>query len=104
MIKKRAGENITAYTKAEAEGSVPKSKRYKQIILTMGDRPMTAKEIAIEMWRKGWIPNSERNFTAPRLTELSKQGVVEPVGKKRCQHTGRTVAVYRVRGKENVHM
>ena len=32
---------------------------------------MTAKEIAVEMYKKGYIPSDERNFTAPRLTELS---------------------------------
>ena len=46
---------------------------------------------------KGYIPTSERNFTAPRLTELSKMGVVEPIGKKMCQYTGKTVAVYACR-------
>ena len=55
---------------------------------------MTAKEIAVEMFNRGYIPTSERNFAAPRLTELSRNGVVEPVGKQRCKYTGKTVCVY----------
>ena len=39
----------------------------------------------------------ERNFTAPRLTELSKLGVVEPVGKDYCQFTGKKVSLYKLR-------
>jgi hypothetical protein len=49
------------------------------------------------MMNKGYIPTSERNFTAPRVTEMSKTGLVEPIGKKKCKYTGRTVAVYTVR-------
>ena len=60
-------------------------------------KEMTAKEIAVEMYKKGYIPSDERNFTAPRLTELSIKGIVEPVEKKKCQYTGKTVSVYKVR-------
>lgn len=93
----RNGEVTTLSTRAEAHDSVDKQKRYSQIIECLNVRPMTAKEIAVMMCDKGYIPNSERNFTAPRLTELSQDGVVEPYGKKRCEYTGKTVAVYRLR-------
>lgn len=88
----------TYETRAEAEETVDKKKRYGQIVECLrefGD--MTAKEIAVKMCRKHFIPTSERNFTAPRLTELSKIGVVEPVGKKKCSYTGKTVCVYTLR-------
>lgn len=87
-------------TRAEAEATVDKQKRYKQIIECLkeyGDIGLTAKECAVLMMRKGYIPTTERNFTAPRLTELSKTGVVEPIGKKVCSYTGKTVAVYALR-------
>lgn len=57
----------------------------------------TAKEIAVEMKKRGDIPTDERNFTAPRLTELSIKGIVEPIGKKKCSYTGKTVSVYKIR-------
>ena len=101
MIEKvRNGEVVTLSTRAEAHDSVDKQKRYAQIIECLNVRPMTAKEVAVMMCEKGYIPNSERNFTAPRLTELSQNGIVEPFGKTKCNYTGKTVAVYRLRKEE----
>ena len=95
MIERMPGEIPTLETRSEAYEAVDKKKRYKQIIeILQSGKEMTAKEIAVELCNKGYIPTSERNFTAPRLTELSKCGVVEPVGKQRCKYTGKTVCVY----------
>ena len=46
---------------------------------------------------KGYTNNDDRNNAAPRLTELCISGEVEPVGKKKCQYTGKMVTVYEVR-------
>ncbi len=70
-----------------------RQKRYEQILDRL-DKPKTAKEIAIELFELGLIPSTERNYTAPRLTELEKFGKVKVVGKKKCTHTGKMVAVY----------
>lgn len=67
--------------------------RYEQILDRL-DTPKTAKEIAVELYELGIIPSTERNYTAPRLTELEKRGIVKVVDKKKCQFTGKTVAVY----------
>lgn len=96
----RNGEVVTLSTRGEANDTVDKQKRYKQIIECLEVRPMTAKEVAVMMCDKGYIPTSERNFTAPRLTELSQDGVVEPFAKKKCEYTGKSVAVYRLRREE----
>ncbi len=72
-----------------------KKKRYEQILNRLSDREMTAKEIAVEMFELGMIASTERNYTAPRLTELEKMGYVEVTGKKKCKWTGKMVAVYR---------
>ncbi len=93
----RPGEIVTLSTRSEANDSVDKNKRYEQIIECLKVKPMTAKECAVMMFDKGMIPTSERNFTAPRLTEMSQNGIVEPCGKKKCTYTGKTVAVYRLR-------
>lgn len=105
MEYRRYGTNPTLETRAEANETVDKAKRYKQIIeILAGGKEMTAKEIAVEMWNRGFVPTSERNFTAPRLTELSKKGIVEPVGKEKCQYTGKTVAVYKlIEGQTNIY-
>jgi len=86
---------IPSETRAEAHETVDKQKRYRQIIECLaGSDGMTAKEIAVAMMRKGYIPTSERNFASPRLTEMLKNGVVDIVGKKKCKYTGKTVSVY----------
>ena len=96
--RRQYGDAVTPSTRGEANETVDKAKRYKQILEVLEGKELTAKEIAVEMQHRGYIPTSERNFTAPRLTEMSKDGRVEPIGKKKCQYTGKTVAVYAVRG------
>ena len=67
--------------------------RYIQILNRL-DKPKTAKELAVELYDLGFIPSTERNYTAPRLTELEKMGYVKAIGKKKCEWTGKQVAVY----------
>ena len=95
---RRAGELPTFDTRAQANEEVDRQKRYTQIIevLQTNEYGYTAKEIAYMLWHKKLIPTPERNFTAPRLTELTRRGIVEPIGKKKCAWTGRMVAVYRL--------
>ena len=92
------GEIVTLDTRHDSNETVDKEKRYQQIIEIMKEyaRPLTAKEVAVAMHTRGYTPTSERNFAAPRLTELSKKGVVEPCCKTKCFYTGKTVAVYRL--------
>ena len=99
MEKRQYGEFTTLETRADAHDAVDKQKRYKQIIecLTEKREGLTAKECAVLMMEKGYIPTSERNYSAPRMTELSKKGVVEPIGKKVCRFTGKKVVVYALR-------
>lgn len=97
MIERLAGEYTTLETRHEANEKVDKQKRYKQIIEILQDQQLTAKEVAVEMFKRGYIPTSERNFAAPRLTELSIKGIVEPIGKVICKYTGKKVAVYQLR-------
>ena len=83
------------------EEQVDKIKRYLQITEVLRDcGALTAKEAAVELQKRGYIPTSERNFTAPRLTEMTQRGIVEPVGRTTCRWTGRPVAVYALCKKE----
>lgn len=72
-----------------------KKKRYEQILNRLGNREMTAKEIAVEMFDLEMIPSTDRNYTAPRLNELEKMGYVKVIDKKKCKWTGKTVSVYK---------
>lgn len=95
---RRAGEVVTHSTRGEAHEMVDKQKRYRQILEVFAVRPeLTAKEVAVWLWKRGDVPTPDRNYSAPRITELCQEGVLEPVGKKKCQYTGRTVAVFAVR-------
>ena len=67
--------------------------RYEQILDRL-DKPKSAKDIAVELFELGVIPSTERNYTAPRLTELENKGIVQVIGKKKCKYTGKMVAVY----------
>lgn len=98
MIERQPGEYTPYETRAEANDTVDRQVRYRQITDCLREKPnQTAKEIAVMMFRKGLIPTSERNFTAPRLTELSRTGRVEIMGKTKCRYTGKTVTVYAIR-------
>lgn len=98
MIERMIDEYVPHQTRAEANEKVDRQKRYAQIIECLTEKPnQTAKELACSMLAKGYIPYCDRNFTAPRLTELTHSGVVEPVGKKECKWTHKMVAVYNLR-------
>ena len=98
MTERRPGEYPPFEARAEANEKVNRQKRYAQIKECLKEKPeMTAKEIAVLMYFKRYIPTSERNFTAPRLTEMMNAGIVEAVGKKKCSYTGKTVTVYSLR-------
>ena len=95
MIERRPGQPITLDTRAEAYEGVDRILRRKQILTILEELgPMTAKEVAVEMHRRGYTGNDDRNNAAPRLTEMAKEGLVEPIGKTRCQYTGKTVSVF----------
>ena len=89
---------ITAETRQLSfEDIKPKRKiRYEQILDRLMTGSKTAKEIAVELFELNLIPSTERNYTAPRLTELEKMGFVETIDKKKCEYTGKKVAVYRI--------
>lgn len=73
-----------------------RKKRYEEILDRLLTGTKTAKEIAIELYDLGYIPSTERNYTAPRLTELVSMGLVKVIDKKKCDYTGKTVAVYEI--------
>lgn len=98
MEKRRMGELTTLECRAEAEESIDKKVRQNQVveILEQGGE-MSAKEIAVEMMNRGYVPTSERNWSSPRITELCYKGIIEPVGRKKCQYSGKSVTVFAIR-------
>lgn len=96
ITQRRLGENPLIENQIEAYESVDKQKRRMQIIeiLSESNRPMSAKEISVAMFRKGYTPTTERNFASPRITELLRTGVLDCLGKKKCEYSGKTVSVF----------
>ena len=91
--------SITKETRRESYNAVlptltERQKTVLQILKDCGD--MTAQEIAAELMRRGITPTDERNFSAPRLTELADMGIVRAVRKKTCGKTGKSVSVWSV--------
>ncbi|GHU79976.1 hypothetical protein FACS1894191_4070 [Clostridia bacterium] len=96
--------NITDETRRQSYGAATQtaSARRRVIYEILRERGgMTAREVAAELHRCGITPTDERNYAAPRLTELQKAGEIETAGKKICGQTGRPVALWAVREKED---
>ena len=88
---------ITNECRRNANETVDRMKRYMQIKEILKGRMMSAKEVAVEMYKRGYTDSAERNYSAPRLTELEmRYGLVKVVGKKKCQYTGKMVSVYQL--------
>lgn len=74
--------------------------RQRMILETLGDRAMTVSEITEELVAAGKLPYYNRNYVAPRLTELKDDGVVETCGRRRNAKSGANEAVWRVKKAE----
>lgn len=92
--------SITDETRRESHSAAQQeAAARRRVILEIlsGSAGMTAREVAAELHRRGVTPSGERNFAAPRLTELKAAGKIEVSGKTICADTGRSVAVWRVK-------
>ena len=80
--------SVTQTTRKESWLQRP-TPRATQILYTLGNRTMTARQIATEM---GF---SDLNAVKPRLTELQSMGRIEAINKGYDELTGRNVAIWR---------
>lgn len=82
--------------RASYDAVLPKVKDRARLILdTLSNREMTVSEITDELVAAGTIPYYNRNFVAPRLTELKDMGVVETCGRRKSTRSPATEAVWR---------
>lgn len=90
-------DNITRQTRrASYDAVLPKvNERCRLILATLGNREMTVSEIADELVAAGEIPYFNRNFVAPRLTEMKGMDIVETCGRRESTRSGATEAVWR---------
>ena len=99
-LVEQLGGSITEETRRKSYDAVLQdAAARRRVILEIltGSEGMTAREVAAELHRRGITPTDERSYSAPRLTELKVAGQIEMTGKKLCDRTGRSVAVWAVR-------
>lgn len=87
----------TKETRRESYDAIlPKVKERARLILeTLGAKEMTVSEITEELVNTGKIPYFNRNYVAPRLTELKDMGIVETCGRRKATRSDATEAVWR---------
>jgi hypothetical protein len=82
--------------RASYEAVLPKvNDRCTLILETLGTREMTVSEITDQLVDAGRLPYFNRNYVAPRLTELKDMGVVETCGRRKSTRSNATEAVWR---------
>lgn len=82
--------------RASYDAVLPKVKERSRLILeTLGGREMTVSEITDELVAAGILPYYNRNYVAPRLTELKDAGIVETCGRRQSTKSSATEAVWR---------
>lgn len=93
--------NITTQTRKESYKKLDNNRKRKLIYECLENGEYTARELAIKMHntidKNGdrLLETEARQEVAPRLTELEKMGLVKATGKKKCEYTGKTVAIYK---------
>lgn len=87
---------ITKETRAESLNELDKTKRYEEIRYALKNEinGLTARELAKK------LGSEERNYVAPRLTELTRKNEVEVISKRYDKKTKRNVAVYALNDKK----
>ena len=70
------------------------SKRGALILDVLGDKQMTVDEIVNELIARRELLHFDRNFVAPRLTELKEAGIVKTIGKRKSEKKKKNVAVW----------
>lgn len=67
---------------------------YTQVLAVLSNKPLTAREIAKKIGRY------TRQDIQPRLTELTKLGLIQEAGRKYDKHTNRNVTAYILGGRK----
>ena len=90
--------SITKDTRRESYEKLDSATLHKLIleVFCKNNAALTAKEIAYELYKSGYVPYPVRQAVAPRITELVAAGKIIAVGKEYDAETGRNVAAYRL--------
>lgn len=99
MIPREYGEYTTYECRRDSYDQLNRAKRRKDILFVLenSSHPLTAMEIAEDLFLLGKVDRIDRNYVSPRMTEMCQDGTIEPVGKKICKVTGRKVTCFQIR-------
>ena len=92
---KPAKSAVTKQTRIASYRKTEKQPKRQLVLEVLGERQLTAREIAVEMYQLGMLPYPARAIIQPRITELLELGILETVGYKLDTETDRKVAVYK---------
>lgn len=97
------GSNTKILNRRLSNEKVDKKTKRLQVIEIFEDKkkPLSAKEVAVEMFKRGYASSDDRNNSHPRIFELEKMDILENVGSKECEYTHHTVSLYALRKKTN---
>lgn len=96
MSKKAMDKTTRATRRASYDAVLPKvNDRCSLILETLGSRSMTVSEITEELVAAGKLPYFNRNYVAPRLTEMKGDNIVETCGRRKSTRSGALEAVWR---------
>ena len=73
-------------------------KRSRMVLEALGSKEMTVSEICEKLVAEGQIAYYNRNFVAPRMTELKEMGIVETCGRRKATRSDVQEAVWRRKG------
>ena len=93
---KKTDKTTRETRRASYNAVLPKVKERSRLILaTLGNRSMTVSEITDELVASGALPYYNRNYVAPRMTELKDMGVLETCGRRKSTRSPATEAIWR---------
>lgn len=89
---------VTEQTRREAYEAIkpkmaPRQSMVLELFLSGGE--YTVDEAVDKLWKGGLIAYPDRNFVAPRITELLHRHRLEVAGKKKSPRSTRQVAIFR---------
>lgn len=98
--RKPATSSITKATRKESYQKTERQPMKERVLAVLKGKEFTAREIATEMYNKGWLPYPARAIIQPRITELVEAGEIKVIKDKQDTLTHRKVAVYMINESE----
>jgi len=74
---------------------IKENDRRRVVLEVLGDKEMTVSEMVVALMDKGVLTWPNRNYVAPRVTELKEMGVLVQAGTRRSTISNRNETVWK---------